>query len=169
MIMKRATMAKTFAITVATALALGIAPKAKAQPGCSNATLMGTFAYTSTGFITTATAGPVGPFGEVGTQTFDGHGKAPTGTATVSANGTLYQLTITGTYTVNSDCTGTLTLQATFPPSTGIGTVPFKRFFVIDSIGTEFQAIETGTSVVGGVGSPGNVITSIYRRILLLP
>ncbi len=40
----------TIAITVATALALGIAPKAKAADlGCSNASLRGTFAYTSNG------------------------------------------------------------------------------------------------------------------------
>ena len=40
-----------------TALALGIAPPAKAQvvnKGCSNATLQGTFAYTSSGFIVAA-------------------------------------------------------------------------------------------------------------------
>jgi hypothetical protein len=159
MIMKRTTIAKTCAMTVATALALGIAPKAKADgPGCSNATLKGTFAYTSTGFIT-APPSIAGPIAEVGRQTFDGKGNT-TATATLSGNGTLYQLTITGTYTVKPDCTGTFALQVTFPPATGIGTIPVPVFFVIDGIGTEFQAIET---------SPGDVITRIGRRILLLP
>ena len=46
--MKRA---KTFAITIA-ALALGVAPWARAE--CSEETLKGTFAYTSTGFIVAA-------------------------------------------------------------------------------------------------------------------
>jgi len=156
--MKRTAIAKTFAITVATALALGIAPKAKADgPGCSNATLKGTFAYTSTGFGTAPPA-PAFPFAEVGTQTFDGKGGAPSGDATISRNGTIYQgVSIKGTYTVNSNCTGTLMLQATI---SGIGVIPFERFFVIDGIGIEFQAIETGAGVI---------ITSIYRRILLLP
>ena len=157
--MKRTAIAQTLIITLATALALGIAPKAKAQGlGCSNASLRGTFAYTSTGFIT-APPPIAGPIAEVGTQTFDGNGNT-TATATLSGNGTLYQLTITGTYTVKSDCTGTFTLQVTFPPATGIGTIPVPVFFVIDGFGTEFQAIETG---------PGNVITRTGRRILLLP
>ena len=157
--MKRTTIAKTFAITVATALALGIAPKAKADGrGCSNATLQGTFAYTSTGFNTAASPAGAGTFAEVGTQTFDGKGGAPSGAATISHNGTIYLgVSINGTYTVNSNCTGTLMLQAALP---GVGVVPFERFFVIDGIGTEFQAIELGV---------GTVITSIYRRILLLP
>ena len=61
MIMKRSTIAKTFAIAAVTALALGIAPTAKADnKGCSNATLKGTFAHTATGFVTAppAMAGP---------------------------------------------------------------------------------------------------------------
>jgi len=52
---------------------------------------------------------------------------------------------------VKPDCTGTFALQVTFPPATGGGTIPVP-VFVIDGIGTEFQAIET---------SPGDVITRI--------
>jgi hypothetical protein len=160
MIMKRTPIAKTFAITVAAALALGIAPKAKADgPGCSKASLNGTFAYTSTGF-NTAPPAPVGPFAEVGTQTFDGKGNT-TGAATLNANGTVVlQVTFKGTYTVNPDCTGTFALQVTFPPASGVGTIPVPVFFVIDGIGNEFQALET---VMGAV------ITRIGRKILLLP
>ncbi len=74
MIMKRSTIAKTFTIAAVTALALGVAPTAKADDkGCSNASLKGTFAYTATGFITAPPA-MAGPFGGVGTQTFDGKG-----------------------------------------------------------------------------------------------
>jgi hypothetical protein len=70
-----------------TALALAIAPTAKAQINlCSNATLHGTFAYTGTGIIT---APPDGrrPVANVGTQYFDGNG-GTTGAATLSGNGT---------------------------------------------------------------------------------
>ena len=145
----------TITLTVATALALGIAPKAKAVDlGCSNSSLRGTFAYTSTGTVTSPPA-LAGPIAEVGTQYFDGNG-GTTGAATLSANGTVYQLTITGTYTVNSDCTGTFTLMVTFPPSSGVGTVPVPAFFVIDNNGSEFQAIETTT---------GFVITRIGRSL----
>ena len=51
--MKPSNIAKTFTIAAVTALALGIAPKAKAD--CSEATLKGHhFAYTSTGSIVAA-------------------------------------------------------------------------------------------------------------------
>ena len=68
------TIARTFTMTAVTALALVIAPTAKADDkGCSNASLHGTFAYTSNGFIT-APPEVAGPFAEAGTQTFDGRG-----------------------------------------------------------------------------------------------
>ena len=151
--MKRSTIAaKTFTIAAITALALGLAPTAKADDkGCSNATLRGTFAYTSTGTITSPPS-IAGPVAEVGTQTFDGKGNT-TATAWLAEVG---QLSITGTYTVNPDCTGTFTLQVTFPPSTGVGVVPVDVFFVIDNGGDEFQAIETDA---------GFVITRIGRRM----
>jgi hypothetical protein len=53
--MRPSTIAKTLTIAAVTALALGIAPRAKADDrGCSEATLKGTFAYTSTGYIVAA-------------------------------------------------------------------------------------------------------------------
>ena len=108
--MNRKTIAKTFAIAVATTLVMGIAATAHAaEKGCSTATLKGAFTYTNTGFITAPPA-IAGPFAGVGTQVFDGNG-GTTASAWVSQNGNIIQVTITGTYTVNPDCTGTLTLQ----------------------------------------------------------
>ncbi|MBV8834605.1 MAG: hypothetical protein JO108_35855 [Acidobacteriaceae bacterium] len=146
--MKRSTTAKTFTMAALTALALGIGPTAKAADReCSNATLKGTFAYTSTGSIA-APPEVAGPFVEVGTQSFDGKG-ATTAAATLSQNGNILQVTVTGTYTVNADCTGTMTLQVA-----PIG-VTVDVFFAIDDGGNGFQAIET---------DPGLVITRIARR-----
>ena len=131
--MKHSIIAKTFTVAAVTALALGIAPTAKADDkGCSNASLQGTFAYTSTGTIT-APPDIAGPIGEVGTQTFDGVG-GTTATATLSSNGTIVPLTITGTYAVNPDCTGTFTLQI----APGIAS---HFFFVIANNGASYQAI----------------------------
>ena len=150
--MKRSFFAKTFAIAAAAALALSLAPTAKADDkGCSNAILRGTFAYTSTGSIATPPA-IAGPFVEVGTQAFDGNG-GTTAAAMSSQNGNISPLTVTGTYTVNPDCTGTMTLQVTFP---GVPTFPVDVYFVVDDGGDEFQAIET---------DPGLVITRIGRRL----
>src|ERR1700678_2576332 len=149
--MRSSTIANTFTIAAVTALALSIAPTANAQVaqrGCSNASLIGTYAYTGAGTIVSPAA-IAGPFAEVGMQTFDGQGHT-TATATASQGGNILQFTITGTYTVNPDCTGTLTLQVA---PIGI-TVPV--FIVIDNNWNEFQAIET---------SPGVVITRIGHKL----
>src|SRR5215472_8474872 len=133
--MKCSRFRNTFTIAAVIALALSLAPRANAdEKGCSNATLRGTFAYTSTGTIA---APPViaGPFVEVGTQSFDGTG-GTTLTATSSQNGNISPLTATGTYTVNPDCTGTMTLQVSFP---GFPVFPVHVSFVIDDNGDEFQ------------------------------
>ena len=145
--MKRTVVRKTMTTAVAT-LALVIAPAARAaDKGCTNATLMGTFAYTVSGFLTAPPA-QAGPFASVGTQTFDGNG-GTTATAWVSQNGNILQVTIKGTYTVNPDCTGTFTVQISPAGITG------HVFFVIDNNETEFQAIQT---------DPGVVVSGIARR-----
>ncbi len=147
--MKCITVAKSFTLTAVAALTLSVAPTAKADDkGCSNASLQGTYGYTSIGTIT-APPDIAGPVAEVGTQTFDGRGNT-TATATLSSNGTLFPLTITGTYTVNPDCTGTFTLQvAPFGITVDV-------LFVIDDGWNEFRAIETDA---------GFVITRVGRKL----
>ena len=140
---------KTFAIAAVTALALGIAPMAKADnKGCSNATLRGSYAQTGTGVIT-APPDQAGPFANVGTLIFDGNGGL-TGTLVVSSNGSSSPATETGTYTVNSDCTGTYTVQI----------APFgitsQAFFAIDTNGDELEIIVT---------DPGSVITCVAKKL----
>ena len=146
MTMKRNTIAKNFAIAAVTALALGLAPAAKADnKGCSNISLKGTFAHRASGFVT-APPEMAGPFAGVGTDTFDGTGGI-TGSATLSINGNIVPLTETGTYKVNPDCTGTYTVTSDGGSTTA--------FFVITDGGNEIQAICT---------DPGVVLTHIYRR-----
>src|SRR5215472_4303627 len=100
----------TFGAVAIAALALGLAPAAKADnKGCSASTLKGTFTYTTTGSVVAAPA-PVGPYAEVGTQTFDGKGGI-SASGMSSANGNVIPVTNTGTYILNADCTGTFTLQ----------------------------------------------------------
>jgi hypothetical protein len=90
------------------ALLLTLAPKVSAARGCSSASIIGTFGYTHTG--TRIDGGNPGPRAEVGTFTADGHGNL-TGSKTKSENGTITQgVTFTGTYSVNSDCTGSATI-----------------------------------------------------------
>jgi len=146
-IMKRSTIAKTFTIAAVTVLALGLAPAAKADKGCTNATLSGTFSQRGTGVII-APPSIAGPMANVGTLTFDGRG-AVTGTAVNSLNGTIVPATEKGAYQVNPDCTGTYTVQISPLGITG------HAFFVIDDSANEIQIITT---------DPGVVITCTARR-----
>jgi hypothetical protein len=69
-----------------------------------NAILRGTYMVTGTGTIV-----GVGPASAVGTITYDGKGNS-VNTFTVSVNGAISRgVTVTGPYTVNRDCTGSLT------------------------------------------------------------
>ena len=147
--MKRSTIRKTFTMAAVTALALALSSTAKADnKGCSNATLRGSYAQTGTGVIT-APPDQAGPFANVGTLIFDGNGGL-TGTLVVSSNGSSSPATETGTYTVNSDCTGTYTVQI----------APFgitsQAFFAIDTNGDELEIIVT---------DPGSVITCVAKKL----
>ena len=131
----------TLTIAAFAVLALGMVPSAQAQNrGCSNGIMKGTFTFTATGSITAPPA-IAGNFAEVGTQTFDGAG-GTTGSAVLSANGTIIPVTWTGTYTVNADCTGTYTLLISPFNST------VRSYFVVADNGAEFQAIETEPNLI---------------------
>jgi hypothetical protein len=92
--------------------------------------------------------GAVVPLSEQGRQTFDGMGNTD-GAATLSANGNIRNVTVQGTYVVNSDCTGSMTLSVAPFGST----VPLD--FVIDDDGAELRAI---------VSNGGAVETRVYRK-----
>lgn len=138
--MKHSNTTKTFAIAAVAAvaavaaLALVIAPAAKAQgnKGCNTATLQGTFAYTTTGSNVAAPA-PLGPYADAGAQTFDGNGNTAL-SGMSNTNGTAATVTRAGTYIVNSDCTGTFSIQI----APGIAS---HYFFVIANDGSEFRAV----------------------------
>jgi len=81
------------------------------------------------------------PFAEVGRQTFDGTGNTEA-TATPSSNGNIAPVTIKGTYTVNQDCSGTMTLFVSPFEST------VHAYFVISEDGTEIRYIDTDSGVI---------------------
>jgi hypothetical protein len=110
---------------------------------CSKATLSGSFGYTSTGTLLDSYVPPpfAGPFGEVGRQTFDGKGHTDA-TATTSSNGNIAKVTIEGTYTVNPDCTGSMTLNVSPFDST------VHADFVIGNDGAELRAIGSDSGLI---------------------
>ena len=141
--MKRTIAPTTLVIVFATVFALGIVPRAQAAQDkeCSNATLKGSFGYTATGTLLSVPPPFAGPFGEIGRQTFDGRGNT-NATATLSANGNIFRVTVQGTYVVNPDCSGSMTLYVS----------PFgitaNADFVIDDDGAELRTIAPDSGVV---------------------
>src|SRR5689334_15924810 len=132
--MKSNTIGKTFAIGAVAALAMVLAPTAKAErKPCSVATLKGSFARTDTGFVTAPPA-IAGPLAAVSLMTFDGNGGF-TSVGMGGLNGNVTAATSTGTYTVNADCTGTYTGVSS--GRTG------HAFFVIAAGGDEIHILPT--------------------------
>jgi hypothetical protein len=151
-VMKRTIAPTTLVIVFAIVFVLAIAPRAQAGENkeCSNATLRGSFGYTATGtLLPAAVPAPfAGPFGEIGRQTFDGNGNT-TATATINANGNIINVTIQGTYTVNPDCTGSMTRNVSPLDVTA------HDDLVIDDDGVELRTIAT---------DPGEIETYGYRK-----
>jgi hypothetical protein len=117
---------------------------------CSLQTIKGSYAISTTGSI--VSAGPVGAVADVGKLTFDGNGGASQ-TTTVSLNGTITpsRSSLAGSYTVNPDCTGELSL--TLP--TANGPIPSTSRFVIVASGNELLLVNTGV---------GRVLTGLATR-----
>jgi len=88
----------------ATVLALGmVAPAHADDHQCSLARSAGKWSFTDNGTVV-----GVGPRTAVGVFTLDGAGNLRNGLATSSLNGSIADETFSGTYTVNPNCTGTL-------------------------------------------------------------
>ena len=128
-------------LTIATVFAFGLVAASAAKAECSNATLKGAYADQDTGTIVGA-----GPFAGVNVDTFDGKGHL-TIKGWSSVNGAVSAGTETGTYKVNSNCTGTYKVE-------GAG-FTVDAFFVIAEDGKELKIVITDT---------GNVINCIARK-----
>ncbi len=138
-------------------LFLSLAAVARAQGGgpCSATAVAGNWAYSYTGTIGTA------PVAAVGNGTLDRNGNW-SGTQTSSLSGLISSDTLSGTVTVNSDCTGTLTVTVT--PASGPVRVATLAV-VFDDSQREFRGIFT-TLTQGGSNVTGLVIIQNGRKLL---
>lgn len=96
----------TLLFGLAAAAAAQDAPSSSAPPTCTMAGRAGDYALTWTGTMVLWSSAV--PAAGVARTTFDDAGNV-SGTQTVSKGGTIGKVTIKGTYTVNPDCTGTIT------------------------------------------------------------
>jgi hypothetical protein len=85
------------------------------EESCSVASLHGTYAIhaqgTIVGQLPPPFPAPPFPFGEAGILKLNGAGRL-SGKSTANLGGLVLQPTAMGSYTVNSDCTGTITIQS---------------------------------------------------------
>ena len=119
----------------------GIVEHAYAETkGCGTQTLRGAYIYSGDGFVA-ATPGqaPFTPIAEAGVYMFDGTGRFST-TNTLSFGGQIIPRNDRGTYSVNSDCTGSGNSE---------GGVSFN--FAVTRSGSEMRFVASipGVSVMG--------------------
>ncbi len=140
-------------------IALGGAPVARAQdgPGCSSAGVAGKWGFSLTGTLLLST-GAV-PGGAVGTLTVDAAGNI-SGTEARSIAGGFANETITGKWTVNSDCTGTASFQV-YASGVLVRKTVFSFVFVNNS--TEFFAVEQSLTAPDGTVVPAVITVSAKK------
>ena len=122
-----------FATAVISAIAVSL-PSAQAQAnGCSNATLKGEYAFSVTAYTP--------PQVVAGIKTFDGNGNFTQrdyiGDSLRKTGQTDFSTGETGTYTVNSDCTGSAVINLNVPGGGGV----IKVVFVISDGGRHIHEV----------------------------
>ena len=115
-----------------------------AQSGCSVATLSGNYAFSQSGFTPKKLNGNQLPAADVGVFAFDGTGNVSASWTDVFAGVVTTNHTGSGTYTVNSDCTGSL--SGTTGDLAGV-----TANMVIIGGGTEIFGINTIPSVTATI------------------
>jgi hypothetical protein len=132
-------------------LALGtsaLAQSANPEPNsgrCSNRTLSGTYGYSAQGQVLPA-PGLAFPFTSTGRATFDGTGNVSWVEHTViggAQQGADWTPSTSGTYTVNSDCTGTMVVITPNSP------VPLNIFISLAQHGKQFYSVVNGNAISG--------------------
>ena len=145
-------------VVPALSLALHSAPAVAATEGCSNATLVGSYGFTIQGFAPNPD-GTTSPIKGVAITDFDGAGKFTQRDFVITAGvpnvgngnpetGFVFSTGETGSYTLNSDCTGTAEIDLNVPVPFG-STGVIKLMLVVTNDG---RAIHT---VVAELTSPG--------------
>ena len=129
---------------------------ADALKGCSIETAAGNWAFTDTGTVV-----GIGPRDAVGAFKLDGAGNLLDGVATSSLNGSVADETFFGTYTVNSNCTGTINVRV-FNAGTGSEIFTVALNTVFDDKMEELRGLFT--SVVEPNGTPLSTIIALSGK-----
>ena len=154
--MKRAIHFVMFA-TIFSILLAGVAPLAQANQ-CTAQNAAGAYGFTLTGVLITST-GPV-PIAAVGRASVDISGHV-TGTEARSVGGGFANETLSGTVTVNPDCTGSMTINF-YEAGQLVRTSVLSIVFVNNQ--RELQMVQSSLTLPNGVSLPV-VITVNAKKI----
>jgi hypothetical protein len=149
---------RTIALAI---LSLGLAGTAAAQDRrpCYTASLAGDWGYTKTGTLYLPTGAT--PFATLGVLTLD-HFGGLAGVNNGSVGGRVSQDVLKGTFVVNPDCTGTMTVEVYDQSGALLRTIFMAT--VVDEDLTHLRGILTSLVLPNGVSLPG-VITADARRL----
>jgi hypothetical protein len=136
------------------------------QKVCTNATLEGDYGFTVTGTRPSGPGGPVEMIVGVAMTHFDGNGNL---TQTDNIHGSISGLVTpnrqgAGTYTINSDCTGTMKLT-----NAGAPTLTLAIVVVDDGNEVRTAVMDPTANVQAGTSPPQVMVTSNGRRVVTLP
>jgi len=141
------------AVVLLTLGALGSGYAQSNSAACNNKLIAGNYGFTVQG-TKLAGPGPTGPQVGVAMTQFDGKGNL-TQTDTVTINGEVVadftHPLATGTYTVNSDCTGTFTISFTD------GRPPVVANFVVVESGSEIDTVVISAGGNQGIIASGSI------------
>ena len=146
------------------ALSLSLAAVASAQGHrvCSNADVAGTWGYTETGTVMSPTGAVT--VAAVGSYTFDRAGTF-SGTQSSSTGGRVSQDAKQGTYTVNADCSATLTLSVYDESGTTLLRKSVWEIVLVENA-TEMRGIMTSLLVVVPAETPVPPIVTMSAKRL---
>lgn len=126
---------------------------------CSNANIAGTYSYTLSGWIFTSTAEY--PFADSGSLTSDEKGNL-TGSSSYSLDGQIQARTLTGTYSVSTDCTGTVTLSDNLGNSTHLNLVVVDNGQSIQLAQSDSGTVVSGSAALQTVNCTVETISGPY-------
>lgn len=145
--MKRNMASPLFVIILGTTFVLSMGATANAQDlACSIYRSAGKWSFTDNGTVV-----GVGPRTAVGAFTLDEKGNVLNGVATSSLNGSVAQETFSGSYTVNSDCTGSIDVKIY---SGGTELFEVTAFTTYDDDMKQLRAIFTAVTTPDGTILP---------------
>jgi hypothetical protein len=152
---------RTVFFLAALLLSLAGVGAAEDDRACSLHRVAGEWGYTVTGTLIL----PTGPslLATVGKYTIDAEGNV-SATQTTSKGGNIFEETVKGTLTVNSDCTGTLTVSVYDPSGTTLDRTAVWAVVFVDNE-SEFRAILKSVALEPGSTSTPPIATEDAKKL----